>query len=655
MASDGFHDRANERAQALVGRTVDDRYAIDRVIAMGGMGTVYLARHLKLKKRVALKVLHPDAEDHPELFLRFEREAQAGAQVSHPNVAAATDFGEAQDGTRYLVLEYVRGSTLRQVIDSDAPLSSLRAARIVRQLAAALGEIHKRGIVHRDLKPRNVMLGEGDFVKIVDFGLAKIDGARLSTMPRDDDESGGRLTGGGMIFGTVEYLAPEAAYGMDRVDHRADLYALGVIAFEMLSGKHPFEGAGELEAFAVQRTRPAPAISERAPGVSVPAALERVVQRLLEKDVGARYPSSAELIQDLDLALPDARFVPEPPPPSSDLVPSIPAPSLARLSSEARDEPLAPSRAAPRSVPPPLPRSVPPPLPRSVPPLPPSLPPEAGERREAWAGGTRKKRVPVGAIAAALIGGAAVLAIVAASEHEPAKAPGGAVTQGPSAALTTAEAMTATASAASTPASAAPAAPVSATPSAAVSVSSLPSASAASAPVDPAEITALAGELKGEAIDLALARGEKLLAAHADVLATKAGRAAVRKLLVTLAERGDERAGRVFEAVGSTQATAGPDLLYQMLESGGRSRWAVLAQRALEAPAVRARASAAALVAFDLRVAPCNEKIPLIDRAADEGDARAVLVLDVQARGCFKDGRKVDAAVGRLKKRLEAR
>ncbi|MBK8942602.1 MAG: serine/threonine protein kinase [Polyangiaceae bacterium] len=244
MASDGFHDRANERAQALVGRTVDDRYAIDRVIAMGGMGTVYLARHLKLKKRVALKVLHPDAEDHPELFLRFEREAQAGAQVSHPNVAAATDFGEAQDGTRYLVLEYVRGSTLRQVIDSDAPLSSLRAARIVRQLAAALGEIHKRGIVHRDLKPRNVMLGEGDFVKIVDFGLAKIDGARLSTMPRDDDESGGRLTGGGMIFGTVEYLAPEAAYGMDRVDHRADLYALGVIAFEMLSGKHPFEGAG---------------------------------------------------------------------------------------------------------------------------------------------------------------------------------------------------------------------------------------------------------------------------------------------------------------------------------------------------------------------------------------------------------------------------
>ncbi|MBL8742065.1 MAG: serine/threonine protein kinase, partial [Myxococcales bacterium] len=195
-----FDKRATERAQALVGQVVDGRYQIDRVLAMGGMGTVYLARHLKLKKRVALKVLHPGTEDHPELYMRFEREALAGAQVTHAHVAAATDFGELADGTRYLVLEYVRGRTLRALMDTDAPLASVRAAKIARQISVALAEIHARGIVHRDLKPRNVMLTEGEFVKIVDFGLARIDGARISTVSLDELEDDDRLTTRGTIF-----------------------------------------------------------------------------------------------------------------------------------------------------------------------------------------------------------------------------------------------------------------------------------------------------------------------------------------------------------------------------------------------------------------------------------------------------------------------
>ncbi len=309
MANEGFHDRANERAEALIGRTIEDRYQIDKVLAMGGMGTVYLARHLKLKKRVALKVLHPDAEDHPELFLRFEREALAGAQVTHPTVAAATDFGGLPDGSHYLVMEYVRGSTLRQILDKESPIPFVRTVRIIRQIATALGEIHKRGIVHRDLKPRNVMVMENDLVKVVDFGLAKIDDARNSTMPAEEDVE--RLTGGGMIFGTVDYLAPEAALGMELVDHRADLYALGVIAYEMLSGKRPFVGANDLEVFTKQRTMTAAPLAACS-DAEVPDELEAVIFKLLEKDVTARFQSASELIGVLDAVVPEGRLVPEP-------------------------------------------------------------------------------------------------------------------------------------------------------------------------------------------------------------------------------------------------------------------------------------------------------------------------------------------------------
>ncbi|MCC6527698.1 MAG: serine/threonine protein kinase, partial [Polyangiaceae bacterium] len=339
-------DRGTQRHDALVGRTIDGRYLVDRVLAKGAMGTVYLARHVRLKKRVAVKVLHPDVAGHDELALRFEREALAGGQVSHPNVAGATDFGALDDGSRYLVMEYVRGEPLRRLIDVEAPLAPERAVRIARQIAVALSAIQQRGIVHRDLKPGNVMVGADDFVKVVDFGLAKVDDSRLSTLPTEEHEEQ-RLTVHGMIFGTVAYLAPESARGMEFVDARSDLYALGVICYEMLAGRHPFAAQSQAELFAQQVHDPVPPIGERAPGVTVPPALEGIVRKLLHKDPNERYEDAAALVAALDAAVPAGRDAPAEP---AEWPPSVAAPSRAPAPGPGSPPPTAP-RATPDDAP----------------------------------------------------------------------------------------------------------------------------------------------------------------------------------------------------------------------------------------------------------------------------------------------------------------
>jgi serine/threonine-protein kinase len=305
----------------LLGQLIAGRYRMVELLASGGMGAVYLAEHISLRKRVAVKVLRPDTENYAEMAARFEREAIAGAQISHPNVVSATDFDRLPDGTCFLVLEYVRGVTLHHLLRQLGPLPETRAVHIARQIAAALGAAHCIGILHRDLKPRNIMLVEPDprasappdpigrprrdHVKLIDFGLCKVPMDRISTAGADT-RARAALTGKGVVFGTPPYMAPETALGMDSVDERADLYALGIVLYRMLAGCHPFDATTETEHILANRLCIPPPIRVRVPGVDVSREVESVVMRLLKKDVRARYESAAALIEALDRALPAA-------------------------------------------------------------------------------------------------------------------------------------------------------------------------------------------------------------------------------------------------------------------------------------------------------------------------------------------------------------
>ena len=316
----------------FVGRIIADRYRIVESIGAGGMADVYRGEHIQMRKRVAIKVLNPATERLPELVARFEREAIAGAQVHHPNVAIATDFGKMDDGSFYLVLEYIRGKTLRNELDELRTLPAPRAALVAMQVAAALGAAHDAGVVHRDLKPANVMLveGERDFVKLIDFGFAKVDEARLSTTP-GDAPFGRPLTGIGQMFGTPPYMAPESIGGMDAVDSRSDLYSLGVLLYEMLCGRRPFEVEDRVELFGRKANEAAPPLSLFAE--HVPEELEAITMRLLEREPSSRFANAHEVEEALRplTVIPSIAPVPTPslPPEASD---APPAPSATRRS-----------------------------------------------------------------------------------------------------------------------------------------------------------------------------------------------------------------------------------------------------------------------------------------------------------------------------------
>jgi serine/threonine-protein kinase len=278
-----------------IGQLISGRYLISSLIGAGGMGAVYLAEHTHMRKRFALKLLHPDQAKNEEVVARFRREAEAAGHVEHPNIVAATDFGQTEDGAFFLVLEYVDGITLRATL-ARGPLSAPRALYVARQIALALERAHDVGIVHRDLKPENVMLvtrdGDPDFVKVLDFGVARFD--------PPTGASGQFLTQAGMVMGTPSYMSPEQALG-DRVTHRADLYALGCVLYEMLAGEVPFSG-DLTELLSKHLTVPVPPMSERVPGTVVPAPVEAVVRKLLEKNANDRYPTARALVDAIDQA-----------------------------------------------------------------------------------------------------------------------------------------------------------------------------------------------------------------------------------------------------------------------------------------------------------------------------------------------------------------
>lgn len=288
---------AETSAAARLGQVISDRYRIEKVLGEGGMGAVYLAEHTLMRKRVALKLLHPELSDDEEVLARFKREAEAAAHIEHPNVATATDFGKTEDGAFYLVLEYVEGTSLRKALEGGA-LPAARALHIARQIALALERAHAAGIVHRDLKPENVMLvtkGEdADFVKVLDFGIARFDPASHRS-----GAAAQPLTRHGTILGTPEYMSPEQGVG-DPAGPPADLYSVGVMLYEMLTGKHPFDATEPMELMSMHILTPVPAMSARAPDVRVEPAVEEIVKKLLEKEPQNRLGNARELVEAIE-------------------------------------------------------------------------------------------------------------------------------------------------------------------------------------------------------------------------------------------------------------------------------------------------------------------------------------------------------------------
>ena len=305
----------------LVGQTIGGRYRIERLLGEGGMGAVYEAEHTLMHKRVAVKVLHAEMSQMSEVVARFEREAMAAAHIEHPNVATATDFGKLDDGSFFLVLEFVEGQSLREAI-KKGPFPAARAVRIARQIASALSRAHGLGIVHRDLKPENVMLvardGDEDFVKVLDFGIAKVPVGDIAPKSSAGEKA---LTQVGMIYGTPEYMPPEQALG-EAVDRRADLYSLGVILYEMMSGKRPFDDESKVKLLGMHITAPVPPLPAE---LQVPAELESLIQKLLAKDPKDRPAEARDTIEAFDLLV-----TPPPGAVSSGLlpVPSVSRPSL---------------------------------------------------------------------------------------------------------------------------------------------------------------------------------------------------------------------------------------------------------------------------------------------------------------------------------------
>ncbi len=282
----------------LVGQVVSDRYRVDALLGAGGMGCVYQATHVHMRNVVALKVLHRQMNMIPEAVARFEREAIAAARIQHKNVAAARDFGRLEDGSFYMALEFVEGTTLRELLSEVGALPIPRTVNILRQIAEALNAAHAKNVVHRDLKPDNVMLLDDgtDFVKVLDFGIAKVSGSNAD---------GSQLTQLGSVFGTPDYMSPEQAAGQP-VDHRSDLYALGVLMYEMLTGGPPFSGDSIAIVLSKHMHEPAPDLPER-----VDWRLADLTKRLLAKDPSER-PASARVVVD-ELVRTRLSVVPVPP------------------------------------------------------------------------------------------------------------------------------------------------------------------------------------------------------------------------------------------------------------------------------------------------------------------------------------------------------
>jgi serine/threonine-protein kinase len=666
-ADNGAKGQQSPTEPSFVGRVLSQRYRVDELIATGGMGAVYRGEHLRMRKRVAIKVLLPAMANTPHLVARFEREAVAGAHVRHANVAAATDFGQEPDGTCFLVLEYARGDTLSEIL-KRGPVQPWRAARIVRALADALHAVHEAGIVHRDIKPRNVIVHErpgNDVVKLVDFGLARVQEERLSIIATPEEIAAaaeGELPGArvvteaGVVVGTVAYMAPEAAQGMDAVDGRSDLYALGIIFYEMLAGLHPFTATEAIELFAAQRHELPPPIRRRAPEVQVPPPLEAIAMRLIEKDPNARYQTGLELAAAIDAAWSQA--------PRGEAPPEIPGPpsgSPSRAGSM-------PVQAAPVSAQPtkPLPArtemmlqapQIPTEQPKKA--LPartefmmraPDVPadpfPVRSERpqspglmrlRDPRPGGGGKLRgllaragvdeLPGAALVAGglvLLTGVVLIAVAVSGDSADAKAEGD-------------------------------------TGAAATSTASAGSAKEVPIEVDGVDAAGWRARLKSAVDTKEHGRGVQavlaLVTLEPAAFAERDLRAAAVAHLVGAEFDNNQRMDEVWKALSERGGVEGLEVVYDVVRTRGGTKAARRAVGILRSSEVAARIPVDMRMAFELRTAPCDQRKAILARAGNEGEARVLAELTLMREAdcdsdepcCFRDTKVLADAIKQLK------
>ncbi|HMY16988.1 MAG TPA: protein kinase [Polyangium sp.] len=279
-----------------IGRDIlGGQFQILQKIGSGGMGSVYKAAQPAMNRMVAVKILHPKLANRKDLVSRFRREARAMSHLTHPNTVKVLLYGELEDGSLYIVMEYLEGKNLNQSVRKEGPMAAERAVPIMIQVCGALQEAHSQGIVHRDLKPENIFLstngGLRDFPKVLDFGLAKV-------TERELRPGSVMLTQEGMVFGTPEFMSPEQAQGKT-LDARSDIYSLAVILYEMLTGKLPFDARTPMEYIQHHITKPPLHLDQRVPGKMFPPGLGDALAKALEKRPEDRYPTAAHFAEAL--------------------------------------------------------------------------------------------------------------------------------------------------------------------------------------------------------------------------------------------------------------------------------------------------------------------------------------------------------------------
>jgi serine/threonine protein kinase len=360
----------NEAARALIGRTLGGRFTITSFIGEGAMAAVFRGVQRDEPREVAVKVMHRGLADDRSFLGRFQREARAAAIIDHRNIVRILEHGRDRDIV-YIAMELVSGQDLFEVLVRERRLSEARAVRIVLQVAAALEAAHRHGVIHRDLKPENVMLikdaGEagGDLVKVLDFGIAKV-----LTRDRSDDDAGPPRTDSvitmvGTVIGTPEYMSPEQARGRPPVDARSDVYAAGVLLYQLVTGRLPFRGESPIDVILQHIERPPLRPSSLVPGLH--PGLERAILKALSKWPAERQQSAAQLADELSALLPelsDTAHLDDPAgAPAADEEPEDAPPTLRMLPEEPGETPTEIKTYPPISAPPARPVSAPRPLP----------------------------------------------------------------------------------------------------------------------------------------------------------------------------------------------------------------------------------------------------------------------------------------------------